>query len=182
MLLDILKHILTQPDGHLILLQILKRVVVNTPAWVYALFISLIGFGWSQTRDRNVHVRVLPLAPLGMMGFSLFGTVQAFGLPAAGVWAAGVAAAIGVGMALKRSEGVRYLPAQSRFSVPGSWAPLALMMSVFFVRYLVTVCIGIDPSLRQPGLFSLAASLVYGLLGGVFPARAARIWSQRFAN
>ena len=83
MLLEILKHILTQPDGHLILMQILKRVVLNTPTWVYALFISLIG---------------------------------------------------------------------------------------------------IDPSLRQPGLFSLAASLAYGLLGGVFPARAARVWSQRFAN
>jgi hypothetical protein len=56
------------------------------------------------------------------------------------------------------------------------------MMTVFFVRYLIAVCIGIDSSLRQPGLFSLAASLAYGLLGGVFPARAARVWSQRFAN
>ena len=182
MLLEILGNILTQPDGAQLLLQILKRVIVSTPTWAYALFVALIALGWVQSRDRNVHVRVLPVAPLVMIGFSLFGTVQAFGLPAAGVWAAGVAAVTGVGMALKRPEGVRYLPGQSRFSVPGSWTPLALMMSVFFVRYLVTVCIGIDPSLRQPGLFPLAASLVYGLLGGVFPARALRVWSQRFAN
>jgi len=182
MLLEILKHILTQPDGTQILLQIVKRVVVNTPTWVYALFISLIGFGWSQTRERNVHLRFLALAPLGMTGFSLFGTVQAFGLGAVGVWATGIAAAIGFGMALKRPGGVRYLPDSASFSVPGSWTPLALMMAVFCVRYLIAVCMGIDPSLRQPGLFSLAASLAYGLLGGVFPARALRVWSQRFAN
>jgi hypothetical protein len=182
MLLEILKHILTQPDGAQILLQILKRVVLNTPTWVYALFVSLVGFGWSQRRERTVNLYLLALAPLGMTAFSLYGTLQAFGILALGAWAAGVAAAIGVGLALKRPEGVRYSPEDASFRVPGSWTPLALMMAVFFVRYLIAVCIGIDPSLRQPGLFSLAASLAYGLLGGVFPARALRVWSQRFAN
>jgi len=182
MLLEILKHILTQPDGYLILMQILKRVVLNTPTWVYALFIALLGFGWLQTRSRSVHQYFLAIAPLGMTAFSLYGTLQAFGLPAVGVWATGVAAALGFGLVMKRPEGVRYSPASASFSVPGSWTPLALMMTVFFVRYLIAVCIGIDPALRQPGPFSLAASLAYGLLGGVFPARALRVWSQRFAN
>jgi hypothetical protein len=181
-LLEILHHILTQPDGAQILLQVLKRVVVNTPTWVYALFIALIGFGWSQTRSRNVHQYFLGLAPLGMTAFSLYGTVQAFGVTAIGVWATGAAAALGLGLALKRPEGVRYLPEAASFSVPGSWMPLALMMLVFFVRYAIAVCVGIDPALRQPGAFSLAASVAYGLLGGVFPARAVRVWSQRFAN
>ncbi len=182
MLLEILKHILTQPDGYLILLQVLKRVVINTPTWVYTLFLSLIGFGWSQTRNRSVNQYFLALAPLGMTAFSLYGTVQAFGVTAIGVWAIGVAAALGLGLALKRPEGVRYSPATVSFSVPGSWTPLALMMLVFVVRYAIAVCIGIDPALRQAGMFSLAASLAYGLLGGVFPARAVRVWSQRFAN
>lgn len=182
MLLEILKHILTQPDGAQILLQVLKRVVINTPTWAYALFVSLIGFGWSQSRNRSVNQYLLAVAPLGMTAFSLFGTVQAFGLPAVGVWATGVAAALGLGLAMKRPQGVRYVPDSASFSVPGSWTPLALMMTVFFVRYLIAVCMGIDPSLRQPGLFSLAASLAYGLLGGVFPARAVRVWSQRFAD
>lgn len=182
MLLEILKHILTQPDGAQILLQILKRVVLNTPTWVYALFVSLVGFGWTQRRERTVHQYFLALAPLGLLGFSFYGAVQAFGPSAIGVWGTGVAAALGVGLALKRPEGVRYLPDSASFSVPGSWSPLALMMLVFFVRYLIAVCVGIDPSLRQPGLFSLAASLAYGLLGGVFPARSLRVLSHRFAK
>jgi hypothetical protein len=71
MLLEILKHILTQPDGNQILLGIVRRVIANTPTWVYALFIALIGFGVSQLRTRTVSERTLALTPLGMAAWSL---------------------------------------------------------------------------------------------------------------
>jgi hypothetical protein len=184
MLLEILKHILTQPDGHLILLGIVKRVIANTPPWVYALFVALVGFGLSQTRTRAVHEHVLAILPLAMTGYSFYGMTLAFGLFAAGVaaWVAGVAAALGIGLALKRPQGVRYLPAAGRFEMPGSWTPLALILMVFFARYFLAVAMGIDPSLRQAAGFMVAASFAYGMLGGVFPARAARVWTQRAAN
>jgi hypothetical protein len=184
MLLEILKHIVTQPDGHLILLSIVKRVVLRTPPWVYALFIALIGFGLSQTRTRTVSERALVLLPLGMTAYSFYGVTLAFGVSAAGVaaWCAGVALALGAGLGLKRQQGVRYLPQAGSFEVPGSWFPFALIMTVFFVRYFLAVAMGVDPSLRQDAAFTLGASLAYGLLGGVFPARAVRVLTQRFAH
>ena len=184
MLFEILKHILTQPDGHLVLLAIVKRVVLNTPSWVYALFIALIGFGLTQTRTRTVSERMVVALPLAMTAYSFYGMTLAFGVSAADVfaWCAGVALALGVGLALRRQQGVRYLPQAASFQVPGSWFPFALIMMVFFARYFLAVAMGIDPSLRQDAAFTLGASLAYGVLGGVFPARAARIWSQRFAH
>jgi hypothetical protein len=184
MLLEILKHIVTQPDGHLILLSIVKRVVLRTPPWVYALFIALIGFGLSQTRTRTVSERALVLVPLGMTAYSFYGMTLAFGVSAADVtaWCAGVALALGLGLGFKRQQGVRYLPQAGRFEIPGSWLPFALILIVFFARYFLAVAMGIDPSLRQASGFMVAASLVYGLLGGVFPARAARVWTQRQAH
>lgn len=183
MLLEILKHILTQPDGHLILLGIVKRVVLNTPTWVYALFIALAGFGLSQTRNRTVGVYMLAIAPLGMAGYSLYSVIAAFGsLAAAATWAAGVALAFGLGLALKRPEDVRYVADARRFEIPGSWIPFALIMAIFLVRYLFAAAMGIDPSLRHAAGFMLVASLVYGLLGGLFPMRAARFWTVRLAR
>jgi hypothetical protein len=38
---------------------------------------------------------------------------------------------------------------------------------------------GIDPTLRQSSDFIFVASLAYGLLGGLFPSRAARFWKAR---
>jgi hypothetical protein len=180
MLLEILNHILTRPDGHLILLGIVKRVVLNTPPWVYAMFIALAGFGLSQTRTRTVNERVLAVAPLGMAAWSLYSVVAAFGtVSAAATWAAGAAIALAIGLALKRPEGVRYVAQERRFEIPGSWFPLGLIMSVFLVRYLFAVAMGIDPTLRQSAGFVLVASLAYGLLGGLFPSRAARVWMAR---
>jgi hypothetical protein len=184
MLLEILKHILTQPDGHLILFGIVKRVVLKTPPWVYALFIALVGFGLSQTRARAVHERVLAILPVAMTAYSFYGMTLAFGLSATSIaaWIGGFAAALGIGLALKRPQGTRYLPVASRFELPGSWTPLALILMAFFARYFLAVAMGIDPSLRQAAGFMVAASFAYGLLGGVFPARAARVWTHRFAH
>jgi len=184
MLLEILKHILTQPDGHLVLFGIVKQVVLKTPPWVYALFIALVGFGLSQTRTRAVHERVVAIPPVAMTAYSFYGMTLAFGLSAAGIaaWAAGFAAALGIGLTLRRPQGVRYLPAAGRFEMPGSWTPLVVILIVFFARYFLAVTMGIDPTLRREAGFMVAASFVYGLLGGVFPARAARVLTQRFAH
>jgi hypothetical protein len=180
MLLEILKHIVSQPDGHLILLGVARRVIANTPTWVYALFIALVGFGLSQTRKRTISERALFLAPIGMAGFSLYSVIGVFGsAAAASIWAAGAAVALGIGFALKRPEGVRYEAQARRFEISGSWIPFALIMAVFLVRYLLAAAMGIDPSLRHAAGFMIAASLVYGLLGGLFPARAVRFYRAR---
>src|ERR1700730_16797787 len=146
MLFELLKHILTQPDGTRILLGLVRQVVTNTPTWVYALFIALAGFGLSQTRTRTVNERMLAVAPLAMAGWSLYSVIATFGtVTAAAVWAAGATVALATGLALKRPEGVRYVAQEKRFEIPGSWIPLALILGVFAVRYLFAVAMGIDP-------------------------------------
>jgi Family of unknown function (DUF6622) len=184
MLLEILKHILTQPDGHIVLFNIARRAIAHTPLWVWGLFAALIALGLSQARARTVSQSRLAIGPLAMVAYSLFGVVLAFGWSLAGVaiWAAGLAATVAAGWALKRPADVRYLPESRRFQVPGSWIPLALILVIFLVRYLLAVSMAIDPSLHQATGFAVGASLAYGLLGGIFPARALRVWSIRSSN
>jgi hypothetical protein len=164
------------------LFEIVKQILVNTPTWVFALFIALTGFGLSQTRTRTVGERMLAVAPLAMAGWSLYSVIAIFGSVAGAIWAAGAAIALSIGLVLKRPEGVRYVAQEKRFEIPGSWIPLALILGVFAVRYLFAVAMGIDPTLRQSSEFIFVASLAYGLLGGLFPSRAARFWKARVSS
>ena len=161
--------------------QFLMGVLKGTPAWVYVLFVVLVGIGYLQTKPRSVSANRLVAVPFAMTGYSLFGVIAAFGAAAAGIaaWAAGIGAALAIGLVLKRPEGVSYVPASESFNVPGSWKPMALIMVLFFARYVINVALAIDPALRQAAAFTLAAALVYGLASGAFLSRAARIWSQR---
>ena len=162
-------------------MQLLTKILSGTPTWVYLLFIALVGLGYAQTRPRSLNVKRLVVVPLAMTAYSLFGVIAAFGAAAIGIaaWAAGMVAALAFGRWLKRPEGVTYVPATSSFSVPGSWKPFALLMVLFFARYVINVALAMDPALRQAAAFTPAAALVYGLASGAFLSRAARIWSQR---
>jgi hypothetical protein len=70
---------------------------------------------------------------------------------------------------------VHFDAAVGKFSLPGSYGPLTLMMSIFLTRYVVSVALAISPALATSVLFALVASLAYGALSGTFLARSLHI-------
>ncbi|HEY8069670.1 MAG TPA: DUF6622 family protein [Burkholderiales bacterium] len=155
------------------LLQILQR----TPPWVGLLFLVLIGLGVMQSRTRSLPRTRVFVFPAVMLGLSLFGVWSSFGAAPISLtaWGGGILLAILLNRILGLPAGVAYSPASRRFTVPGSWLPLALMMAIFFTRYAITVTIAISPLLREAAMFAGAVSLVYGLASGTFFARALHI-------
>jgi hypothetical protein len=157
----------------------LLEIIRRTPPWVWVLLIALIAIGASQARTRSLGTLRLALLPLAMTGYALFGMVQAFGLATLGAWVLGLLIALGTGIALGPQAGVQYHADSGRFRVPGSWIPLAIILAIFLSRYFVAVSLAMHPDLRQASAFAAASSLAYGLLGGIFPARALRVWLRR---
>ena len=157
-----------------LILQILK----NPPPWVFGLFFVLLWFGWLQSRTRSMHIGRLALLPLVMLGLSFSGVASAFGAGQAvlAAWTAGVALAVAASHLLGRPGAFAYSAAARQITVPGSWLPLALMMTIFFTRYAVAVLLAFNPSLRQADSFTGSVALVYGFLSGMFLARALRAW------
>ena len=155
------------------LIEILRR----TPSWVFTLLFALVVLGYSQTRDRIVSWRLLPLLPAVMIVLSLYGVLGAFGLnPLALVaWALGIAIAAGSGRRLAMQRGVVYSVAMRTSSVPGRWWPLARMVFIFLVRYAVAVAVARRLQVVESLAFAGLLSLGYGLLSGVFLARALAI-------
>jgi hypothetical protein len=166
------------------LTQILMQILRGTPVWVYALFFGLIVLGYLQSKPRNLAPAMVAILPVALGVFSLTRVLAAFGPEPLALlaWASGTAAALLLNRALKQPAGVRWSAATGTFHVPGSWMPLVLMMAVFFARYALVVSLAMTPGLVRSAGFAAAASFGFGLLSGIFLARALRVWSQRSAQ
>lgn len=155
----------------------LSQIVSNTPPWVWALLLALI---WLGARQRVARVasrgRVVRIA-LSMAALSLYGTISALGAHP-DVLACWSAAAGLVGYRVLRTplaSGTRYLAAKRAFDLPGSWAPLALIVGLFAVKYSAAVLIGMQAPVVRAALFAPALGLVYGAFSGAFLGRAGRL-------
>jgi hypothetical protein len=165
-------------------IQILARIIQGTPMWVFGLFLALIAYGYVLSKDRDVRPFVVGIPPIILGLLSLSRVIGTFGAEPLALlsWAAGTAAALLANRALKQPDGARWSEATGTYHVPGSWTPLALMMAVFFARYAMAVLQVMSPALIHTPAFSSAASFGFGLLSGVFVARAWWVWSRRAAQ
>jgi hypothetical protein len=171
MLIQILAH---QP-------QMLGTIVSRTPVWVWGLLAALLTLGLSQAIGRPMSLRRLTLTPAGMTAFSAWGTVNAFGgspqfAQVMLVWAGAAAAMFALVAPLSPPAGTRYHPATRSFDVPGSWIPLALILGIFLVKYVVGVELAMQPALARDTQYTLVAGALYGGFSGIFIGRAARLW------
>ncbi len=154
-----------------------SQILVNTPVWVWGLLAALLVLGFSQTRNRSAGVARIVLLPLGLGAFSLWGTISAFGATAAvlGSWLAATVLLLLVVTQMKLPAGVRYDRHSRRFELPGSWAPMALIMGIFLTKYVVGASLGMNPSLADNGAFTLVAATLYGVFSGIFAGRTVRL-------
>lgn len=159
----------------------LAQILAGTPAWVFAVFVALVYLGYIQSRTRRVSARRLAAVPVVLGAFSIYGVHSAFGSQPAAIvaWALGVGLAFLLNVRFRQPRGVQYIPAEQLYLISGSWIPMALMMTMFWTRYAVTVALTRNAGLAAEVGFVAGVCLLYGLLGGTFFARAARAYNSR---
>jgi hypothetical protein len=140
-------------------------------------FLLLVGLGLRATRPGRFQRGRLVIVPIAMAGWSLSALAQAFGgtSPASVAWVALVTVAIVAGLRLPPRRDVQYSIGDRSFAVPGSWAPLALMMTIFFMRYAVAVGLALRPDWSHDAAFASAVGTLSGCVSGAFVLRALRI-------
>lgn len=155
----------------------LLHIVSNTPRWVWVLLLVLVCLGVSQRLSRTAsRGRVIRIA-LAMAALSLYGTVSAFGLNFQ-VLTCWFAAAVAVGymvLLIPLAGGTHYLAETDAFAVPGSWTPLALIVGLFALKYLVGILVAMHMPVVHAALFGPALGLLYGAFSGAFLGRAGRL-------
>ncbi len=150
----------------------LIEIIKGTPLWVWALLAGLIALGAVQVRDREMSRTRLLLLPLAMLLLSLLSTSSAFEMASAALigWVIGGTIAV---VTLRQAAAPAAGPRDTGlYHVAGSWWPLILIVCIFCIRYVVSVTLVIDPSLRQHVTFQAAAGLLSGTFAGLFLGRA----------
>lgn len=153
-------------------------LITHTPFWVWPLLAALVFLGLRQTLTQQASLRRITLVPLILVGLSLMGTAQAFGgqVLALLVW---FKVAVSVAWWVQQrplAEGTRYDLASERFTLPGSWVPLGLMMGIFITKYAVGATQALNPALLQQTPVAVGVSALFGLCSGILVGRAIRLW------
>jgi hypothetical protein len=155
----------------------LLYIVADTPRWVVALLFLLLAVGLRQMRDRRVTPARLAAMPIAMAALSCYGVASDFGAQPIHVVAWGAGAWLALSLMLRRPtpQLARYDAETGMIRVQGSAAPLALMLAIFGLKYVVAVTLIVKPTLRQELPWTLAGAAVYGMFVGLFAGRAWRL-------
>ena len=150
----------------------------HIPLWVFGLFIGLVTLGWLQTRTRKVHKKQLLGAKVALTVMTLISVVQLW-WPTPWLVIALISWALTglfVSWALSQSAaptGASFNPTTQRFTLPGSWWPLALFMAIFACKFVVGMLSAVAPEHIRSLPAAMGISALYGLLSGTV---IARVW------
>lgn len=156
----------------------LIEILLHTPKWVFALFVLLLWLGSRQLVTSRVSLGRTTIMPVAMSALSFYGVVSAFGDSPMALLAWAIAAVVLAAIVLQRPlpATTHYDAARRSFHVAGTAVPLALMMGIFFTKYVVGVTLAFHPQLAHQVDFALAISGLYGAFTGIFVARSLRMW------
>jgi len=152
----------------------LLQIVQHTPVWVWGLLAALVALGLSQVRTREISMVRITILPLVLLALSFIGVVSTFAHATIAIlaWAVGVTAAIALGRQFMKVRGASWSSETGLLHVPGSWLPLALIVTLFLIKYGVGVTLAMNHAMAADTTFGAFCGLAYGGFSGLFAARA----------
>jgi len=156
----------------------LQQILINTPIWVWALLAFLVYRGLLMSRDRQVTLRATFILPLLMLGLSLQGLIQHFGVrfESVGLWLLAAVCVSALYAKYFGKNGVQVV-SERLIQLQGSWMPLVLMMSIFFLKYCENIAVVVQPELRSNIVFISVCSVSFGIMNGLFFGKLLRVLS-----
>lgn len=158
----------------------LSDILAHVPVWVWAILALILVLGTQQSREQFIGRARLLILPAVWLAFGAWGIAASFGLSAAAAlaWASGLLLSSLAVRRLGWPGQATFLQAQARFRVPGSWGPLALMLSLFAAKFALGISLALHPDWAARLPVAAGFSLLFGLLGGAFVGRALNILAR----
>lgn len=156
----------------------LIEILQHTPHWVWWLLAALVSLGVLQSKPQQRTLRNATAIPIAMAALSFYGVVSVFAAQSLALvaWAAAMFAAFLISHGFGIGSKVRWLAAEQRLLVPGSWIPLMMFLGLFIIKFGANVMLAMHPDLNADLQFAVCVSLVYGAFSGIFVARGLAMW------
>jgi hypothetical protein len=153
----------------------LQHILAKTPVYVWAILAFLIYRGVLASRDRDITVARMLVIPLLMLVLALQSIAVQFGVASVAMlaWIAAMGAVVLQRWIFGRA-GVVPAAAANTVRIRGSWAPLAMMMTVFMIKYVLAVTLAIQPQMAGDVVFAATVCGLLGLCNGYFLGQLAR--------
>ena len=160
------------------------QILYFTPRWVFGLLALLVVAGSMQARPRRVPVWLALTLPVAMLLLSLISVLGDARLTwlAPLAWLLGAGIATVLGLRFMRADAATYDAGRRKLVIAGSWAPLFVILGIFFVRYALGVANGMRFEVTRLPALALASSLLLGAFSGFFVARGLRFWRVHAAH
>jgi hypothetical protein len=150
------------------------QILQKAPIWVWPLFFTLIALGLRMTRSRSVPPQPVIIISTVMLCLSVYGVISVFQGSALSLlaWILVLNLTLQICRRMAYPTGWQFDAHTRRMQVPGSWLPMVLFVSIFFLKFAVGAALAMQPALATQLGFALAVSASYGLFSGIFAARA----------
>ncbi len=154
----------------------ITAAIAHTPIWVWPLFVLVLYLGARNLTERERTPLSLVVLPLVMLGFALVNLVanaadKTLVIPAF-IFSFAVGIAIGWNLVPKAVAVDRQ---HGTIRVPGSFAPLLVVIAIVILRYIIGYSYGRWPELRGDPALALEFSATGALLAGIVWGRIVRI-------
>ena len=160
----------------------LIQIITHTPLWVFGLFALLVMLGYKQSKTRLVKPKLSLILPIVMFSLALQGMVTNFSEPklALAVWIFSGLITFGLFMKFQGNvENSFYQKDKGLVEVKGSWSPLLLIMTLFFLKYALTVSAVLALPFISQFSFIIVVSLTFGFLNGYSLLRTWNVFNAR---
>lgn len=153
----------------------MQQILIKTPVYVWAILAFLVYRGVLAARERDITVNRMAVIPLIMLVLALHAIATQFGVASVAMlaWLLGTAALTLQRLACGRS-GIIAGEGMGTVRLRGSWVPLAMMLTVFSIKYVLAVVLVILPEMAGQAIFVATVCGLLGLCNGYFLGQLAR--------
>ena len=155
----------------------IKFLFVNTPWWVYLLFIYCLIIGFVGHRTRIILIHRVFIVPIAIAIWSMHGIFvrHALNLPYFATWLASLTFGCWVGAEIYRRVHIQADKRKKLIKIPGSWMVLNLVLIIFGLRYYFGYYHLFNPADLYDPFLIYSDLILMGFFIGVIMGRGLRL-------